>query len=164
MLIPLVVLAIGAVTAGYIDLPHFVAPVFRLEHAGAEHHPGWLPFAAGAGAVLAAIAGVWLYLPRQAATRERLARAFRPWARLAEKNYGFDAAYAWVVRRVAIQGSEALWKGVDVAVIDRTVVGTAAVVNEASSWMRLWQSGLVRGYALLILGGAVMLLGYLLWV
>ena len=30
--------------------------------------------------------------------------------------------------------------------------------------VRLWQSGLVRGYALLILGGAVMLLGYLLWV
>ena len=40
---------------------------------------------------------------------------------------------------------------VDVAVIDRTVVGTAAVVNEASSGIRLWQSGLVRGYALLIL-------------
>jgi NADH:ubiquinone oxidoreductase subunit 5 (subunit L)/multisubunit Na+/H+ antiporter MnhA subunit len=83
---------------------------------------------------------------------------------VAEKNYGFDAAYAWIVRRVGLQGSEALWKGVDVAVIDRAVVGTAAVADEASRGIRHWQSGLVRGYALLILGGAVMLLGYLLWV
>jgi NADH-quinone oxidoreductase subunit L len=164
MLIPLIVLAIGAAVAGYIDLPHFLAPVFRLEGHAAEHHPAWLPYAAGGGAVLAVLAGVWLYLPQQGALRDRLARAFQPWARIAARNYGFDAFYAWIVRRVGLQGSEALWKGVDVAVIDRTVVGTAAVVNEASSGVRLWQSGLVRGYALLILGGAVMLLGYLLWV
>ena len=35
--------------------------------------------------------------------------------------------------------------------------------RRARARVRLLQSGLVRGYALLILGGAVALLGYLLW-
>jgi NADH-quinone oxidoreductase subunit L len=163
MLVPLIVLAVGAATAGYLSLPQFLQPVFRLEHGAAQHHAAWLPYAAGLGAVLAAGAGVLLYTKR-AALRERLAGVLRPLAPLAEKNYGFDAAYAWVVSRLGIRGSERLWKGIDVAVIDRAVVGTAAVVDEAARGVRLWQSGLVRGYALIILGGAVMVLGYLLWV
>ena len=52
---------------------------------------------------------------------------------------------------------------VDAGWIDGVVNGTAAVVAAAARGMRLVQTGLVRAYALLILGGTVALLGYLVW-
>ncbi len=61
-------------------------------------------------------------------------------------------------------GSEkVLWRGVDVAMIDAVVNGSGGAVATASRSVRLVQSGLVRGYALLILGGAAALFAYLLW-
>ncbi|HET8647122.1 MAG TPA: NADH-quinone oxidoreductase subunit L [Vicinamibacteria bacterium] len=162
MLVPLIVLAVGSAAAGYVALPEFVQPVFRAGHAEA-HHAAWLPWAAGGAAIVAFALGILLYT-RYGAVREGLARALRPLAGLAERKYGFDLAFDWFARRAVVQGSEqVLWQGVDAGVIDRAVVGTAAAVDGASRGVRHWQSGLVRGYALLILGGAVLLLGYLLW-
>jgi NADH-quinone oxidoreductase subunit L len=162
MLVPLIVLAVGSALAGYLDIPRFVEPVFR---AGAEqaHHAAWLPWAAGGAAIVAFLFGLALYT-RYDAMRAGLARALRPLAGIAERKYGFDDAFNWFAGRVVVRGSEqVLWKGVDTAMIDGAVGGTAEVVASASGSVRLWQSGLVRGYALLILGGAVLLLGYLLW-
>ena len=54
-------------------------------------------------------------------------------------------------------------QGVDVSVIDGAVNGTGATFRALSRGARTLQTGLVRGYALVILGGAVALVGYLLW-
>ena len=51
----------------------------------------------------------------------------------------------------------------DAGVIDGAVNGTAVLVGGIARTARVVQTGLVRGYALLILGGAVALLSYLLW-
>jgi NADH-quinone oxidoreductase subunit L len=162
MLIPLAVLAIGSGVAGFVGVPRFVEPVFRLGSEG-EHHAGWLPFVA-TGAALAGVGVAWLLYMRDEAARRRLAQMLAPWARVAENKYGFDLLFDWFARRAVVEGSErVLWRTVDAGVIDRTVVGTAAAVDGASVAVRRWQSGLVRGYALLILGGAVSLLAYLLW-
>jgi NADH-quinone oxidoreductase subunit L len=163
MLAPLVVLAIGSAVGGYVDLPRFVEPVFR-QPAEHGHHAAWLPWAAGGAAILASLAGLALYTT-YGALRERLAGGLRALARVAEEKYGFDLAYDWFARRVVVGGSDrVLWRGLDTAVIDRGMVGGAAeAVREASSGVRTWQTGFVRNYALLILGGAVALMGYLLW-
>jgi NADH-quinone oxidoreductase subunit L len=161
MLGPLVVLAIASVVAGYVDLPAFLNPAFRVPMEE-EHHAAWLPWAAGIGANLASLAGLALYTKGEGA-RAPLVRVLRPLARLAEKGYGVDQAYTWFARRGVVGGGDALLRGVDVSLIDRAVNGTGALVEMASRGVRGWQSGLVRGYALLILGGAVSLLGYLLW-
>ena len=50
-----------------------------------------------------------------------------------------------------------------IALIDGLVNGSGTAVASASRSVRLVQSGLVRGYALLILGGAVAVFAYLLW-
>jgi hypothetical protein len=63
-----------------------------------------------------------------------------------------------------VDGSrEVLYKAVDAGVIDTAVNGTGLVAGLLAERARRVQSGLVRGYVLLILGGAVALLGYLLW-
>ena len=162
MLLPLVILAVGAVGAGWLDLPGYVGPALRV-HAAHASHSEWLPLAAGLGAILSTAFGLALYT-KQAGLRERLVQAFRPLSGLLEARYYFDQAYNWFARKVVVQGSEAvLWRGLDAGVIDATVIGTATTVDGVSRGVRKTQSGLVRGYALLILGGTVLLLGYLLW-
>ena len=94
----------------------------------------------------------------------RLAVARRAPARLLEAKYGFDSLYDRIAGRGFVTGSDKiLWRGVDVALIDGLVNGSGGAIDSASRSVRLVQSGLVRAYALLILGGATALFAYLLW-
>jgi NADH-quinone oxidoreductase subunit L len=162
MIGPLVILALGSVLAGYIHIPEFVAPALRLEaHEG--HHAGWLPLVAS----LTAIAGIaiayycYLLYPE---IPGRIYTSARGLARVLENKYGFDSVYDRFASRVVVGGSEeVLWRGVDTRVIDGAVNGTAALTASLARLVRLVQVGLVRAYALLILGGAVAVLSYLLW-
>jgi NADH-quinone oxidoreductase subunit L len=61
------------------------------------------------------------------------------------------------------QSRDTLWKGVDSWVIDGIVNGTGRVTARIADASRYAQGGLVRGYALVILGGAVAVLSYMLW-
>jgi NADH-quinone oxidoreductase subunit L len=66
--------------------------------------------------------------------------------------------------KVVVEGSESLlWKRLDGGVIDGAVNGLGAFWEGFARRSRLAQTGYVRAYALLILGGAVAVLGYLLW-
>ena len=159
---PLFVLAAGSIVAGFVKIDAIVQPVFRLE---AEHHPHpqWLPFVATTGAVLGLAAAFYLFVMYRDLAG-RLAHALRGPARVLEAKYGFDSLYDRVAGRGFVAGSEkVLWRGVDVALIDGLVNGSGGAVDIASRSVRLVQSGLVRGYALLILGGAMALFAYLLW-
>jgi NADH-quinone oxidoreductase subunit L len=159
---PLFVLAAGSIFAGFVKIDALVQPVFRLE---AEHHPHpqWLPFVATTGAVLGLAAAFYLFVMYRDVAG-RLALSLRAPARLLEAKYGFDSLYDRVAGRVFVSGSErVLWRGVDVVLIDGLVNGSGGAVDTASRSVRAVQSGLVRAYALLILGGAGALFTYLLW-
>jgi NADH-quinone oxidoreductase subunit L len=56
-----------------------------------------------------------------------------------------------------------LWEGIDTRVIDGAVNRTGTITGALAQMLRPLQTGFVRQYALLILAGAVALLGYLLW-
>ena len=63
-----------------------------------------------------------------------------------------------------MKGSELfLWKFFDAGIIDGLVNGAGTITAAIGERVRLFESGLVRAYTLAILGGAVALLGYLLW-
>jgi NADH-quinone oxidoreductase subunit L len=162
MVLPLVALAVGSLVAGFVKIDHIVQPVLRLE---AEHHPHarWLPFVATAGGVFGLAAAFYLFV-MYTDLAARLATSFRRPARVLQAKYGFDTLYDRIAERGFVGGSEKiLWRGVDVGLIDAMVNGSGGAVDHASRSVRLVQSGLVRGYALLILGGAVALFAYLLW-
>ncbi|HLA78062.1 MAG TPA: NADH-quinone oxidoreductase subunit L [Vicinamibacteria bacterium] len=184
MLGPLVLLAVGSASVGFLHVPEFVKPVFRLEEpakvtaaAGvlghlqspaaqaAAHgaHAAWLPYVATLTALLG-IAFAYLFYVRRRDLPDKIAAASRTAYRVLEEKYGFDLAYNWFASRFVVGGSSlVLWKAVDVAAIDGAVNGTGTMVNAVSRWARLLQTGFVRGYALVMLGGAVALVGYLLW-
>jgi NADH:ubiquinone oxidoreductase subunit 5 (subunit L)/multisubunit Na+/H+ antiporter MnhA subunit len=88
----------------------------------------------------------------------------RPLYRALEAKWGFDIAYNAFARVVVVAGSDVvLWKRVDAQGIDGLVNGAGHAVNALSVAARGFQTGVVRAYALVVLGGAVALLGYLLW-
>jgi NADH-quinone oxidoreductase subunit L len=176
MVVPLALLAIGSALGGlgasgwrwtgslhFTNIPHIVDPVFR--GAAAElHHAGWqLPVAATVTA-LAGIALAWyLYLsvPR---VRAGLASALGPALRIFSAKYYWDDVYNGFVRRVVIDGSRVLlWERVDVGVIDGAVNRAGTITGALAEILRPIQSGLVRHYVLLILAGAVALVGWVLW-
>ena len=163
MLGPLVLLAIGSAAVGrFVPVHHIVEPVLRLP-VEAEHHVPWLPYLASAVAIAGIVAAYYLYvlfteLPA------RIATTFAPLYRLFDAKYYFDKAYYAFVDNVVVKGSDlVLWKKVDAGSIDGTVNATGRAVDAFAGVLRFAQTGLVRSYAFLILGGAVALLGYLLW-
>ena len=164
MTIPLEVLAVGSVVGGWIKIPQFVEPALRVgEAAHAAHHPGWLPIVASATAVIGILLAYYLYLAFPDIP-SRIYASARGVARVLENKYGFDAVYDRFASRGIVGGSEeVLWRGVDVRIIDGAVNGAAAATAALARSVRTVQGGLVRGYALVILGGAVAVLSYLLW-
>jgi len=109
------------------------------------------------------VLGYYLYLAFPEIP-SRIYASARGAARVLENKYGFDALYDRIASRVIVGGSEeVLWRGVDVRLIDGAVNGTAALAAAVARSVRTVQVGLVRAYALVILGGAVAVLSYLLW-
>ena len=162
MLAPLVILAVGSAVAGRAAIPHLLQPVFRIEEL-AVHHVDWLPVAATLTAAVGIVLALYLYLA-QPAVRAALASPFRPLLAVFGAKYFFDHVYDAFASRVVVGGSDRLlWKGMDEAVIDGTVNRTATITGALAEMLRPLQTGFVRHYALVVLAGAVALVGWLLW-
>lgn len=162
MLAPLCLLAVGSVGAGYVAIPRIVQPALHLQEAHAGH-PGWLPVLATLSAVAGIAAAFYVYV-LYSGVAERIGAQVAPLRRVLEAKWGFDHVGGWIARRLVVDGSEKLlWKRVDAGLIDGAVNGVASLFASLAQSVRLVQTGLVRGYALVILGGTVALVAYLLW-
>jgi NADH-quinone oxidoreductase subunit L len=162
MRLPLLLLAIGSAAVGLINIPRILQPVFRLP-AGEQHQGLLVPVLATAAAVIGLVAAYYLYTMYGDLTA-RLAESARSVRRVLEEKYGFDRLYDWLAGRVVVEGSRGvLWQWLDAGLIDGAVNGAGYAVAAAARGVRLAQTGFVRAYVLLMLGGAVVLLGYLVW-
>jgi NADH-quinone oxidoreductase subunit L len=116
---------------------------------------------------LIAVAGIAIamfYFLKNREAADRLARQFAGVHRVLDRKYYVDEIYdAAVVQPIRILSEEALWKGVDVRLIDGAVNGVADTVRGASEVLRRPQTGSVRAYAASLFLGVVMILGYFLW-
>jgi NADH-quinone oxidoreductase subunit L len=80
--------------------------------------------------------------------------------RLLENKYYVDEIYdATLIRPIETVSREGLWKILDVGVIDGILHAIGDVVTEAGRVGRWLQAGFVRGYAAIILFGALILIG-----
>jgi len=161
MLGPLFALAFGSIVVGYLHVPQFIQPAIRV--LAPEGHHAWLPFVATGVALAGLLLAYQLYVVAPQKQRE-LAQSLAGVRRPLEAKYFFDDVYDAFASRAVIAGSrELLWKRVDAGLIDGIVNGSGRLTAGVSRAVRLVQLGFVRGYALVMLGGAVALLGYLLW-
>jgi NADH-quinone oxidoreductase subunit L len=180
MAVPLIILAIGSVLAGYAGVPHalggglwiehFLQPSFlapgAAAHAGAAHQTA-LELMLMAVTTLVALGGIALaafFFLRRPEAAEDLRRRFAGLHRVLANKYYVDEAYdAVFVRPVRRAATDGLWRSVDVGVIDGAVNGTGALVRSWAGALRRLQSGSIRTYAASLFIGVVLLLAYYLW-
>ncbi len=81
--------------------------------------------------------------------------------RLLENKYYVDEVYdATIIGPVVAGSREGLWKIFDIGVIDGLLHSIGEAVTEAGRLGRYLQAGLLRGYAAIILAGALALIGF----
>ncbi|HXF05960.1 MAG TPA: hypothetical protein VNM72_11170, partial [Blastocatellia bacterium] len=85
--------------------------------------------------------------------------------RVLENKYYLDEIYeAIFVRPLHAASTRVLWRWLDVTLIDGAVNGTATAVAGLARVLRQMQTGLVRSYVMMILLGALIVLGYFVFV
>jgi NADH-quinone oxidoreductase subunit L len=82
-------------------------------------------------------------------------------ANVLANGYYIDAAWSRFVDRVLRPAALLISNGLDRGVIDGAVNGIATLARQSGQGLRRVQTGLVRNYALAIVGGAVVLLVYI---
>jgi NADH-quinone oxidoreductase subunit L len=85
----------------------------------------------------------------------------RQMPRLLENKYYVDEVYdATIINPIKVGSREGLWKIFDVRVVDGLVNGIGSVTSGVGDLARRLQGGFVRGYAAIILLGALVVIGY----
>ena len=174
MTIPLVILAFFSVVAGYAGLPvvlgekanlfdRFLEPVI---HPGHEGHLSigseWLLILASVAVALCGIYIAYVFYLKSPRTPHRIVARFPAIYKLLYNKYYVDEIYNAAFVKPMVNGSRAVYDTFDLKVIDGTINGTAAATGFAGKALSFIQSGLVKDYALVILFGVVIFLGYLL--
>jgi NADH-quinone oxidoreductase subunit L len=170
MLVPLAVLALGAVAAGVVFAPYFIG-----DHnggfwsgalfAGKDNHilhamhevPHWVGFAPFV-AMVAGFALAYLYYIAVPSLPAATAKAFRPLYLFFLNKWYFDELYDAIFVRPAMAIGRALWKGGDGAIIDGTIDGTAKTVAWTTGRVVKLQTGYVYTYAFAMLIGVAALI------
>jgi NADH-quinone oxidoreductase subunit L len=176
MALALIVLAVGSVVAGYAGLPsvlgggdwfaRYLEPSFGAAPVDAVVEHG-LEATLMLVSIAVAIAGIgiaaYFFLKNRRAA-DAIAERFSGVRTLLLNKYYVDEMYdATVVQPIRIVSEEALWKVVDVKLIDAAVNGVGQTVAGSSDRVRRLQTGSVRAYAASLFFGVVMILGYYLW-
>jgi NADH-quinone oxidoreductase subunit L len=160
--IPIVILAAGAVVGGYIPVASFLSPVF-----GQPAEVGTLAFWGLAGLTMAASAVGFAVAYVMYARRPELAVAWRtrlgPIHTLVEHKYYIDELYDRLFVRPGLALARFLNDVVEPRVIDGAVNAVADFTLLEAREFRLLQTGRVRSYALVTLGGAVGVLLIVIW-
>lgn len=162
---PLIILAVLSVLTGYLGIPSFLEPIFSTGHEGAAPHgsDGLMIMVAATAMGLIGIAAAYYVYVLNPDLPDRLARQWGSLYRGSLNKWYVDEAYDRLFVRPTITAASALWKRVDVQMIDGTVNGIARTVTWAGWLLRLIQSGETQHYALAMAVGIVVLTAYLLF-
>jgi NADH-quinone oxidoreductase subunit L len=162
MTIPLILLAVGSVAAGYLlstSVPEWLTPVYGSEHA--EHEPVMSHLLITALSIVVTFAGAGLAIALFNKGTALAPEPAGPLVTAARKNLYTDSFNEAVFEAPGRYLTRALVY-IDNRGIDGLVNGLAASVGGGSGRLRRAQTGFVRSYALSILGGAVLVVAAML--
>ena len=168
MLVPLGVLAVGAIFAGFLFHGGFIeaetgrqfwanSTLYFNEHLMHEMHevPMWVKLSS-TFAMLIGLGTAYMMYQRSVDAPQRLATMFAPIYRFFLNNWYFDELYHLIFIRPAFWVGRLFWKQGDVGIIDRFGPnGSAAAVEFGSRMAVRMQSGYLYSYALVMLLGLV---------
>jgi NADH-quinone oxidoreductase subunit L len=177
MTLPLIILAILSTIGGFMGVPYaFVnRDINVIEHTlepAVAHMPGSVTTdhteastdshgsEVGAERLLAGVSIVIALLGIGAGWVLFQRRPLLELPRVLENKYYVDEIYdKTLIRPIETVSREGLWKIFDIGVIDGLLHAIGDVVKEAGRLARYLQAGFVRGYAAIILLGALILIG-----
>jgi NADH-quinone oxidoreductase subunit L len=167
MWVPLVVLAVGALLAGFIGLPAvlgenlfagFLEPVFHGAHVEISPELEWLLIGISTAAALIGILVALRFYRGDAKTPARLA-SYYPWLyRVWANKYWLDPIYDYLIARPSRWLANAFWIDVDGKVINGLADGLGNALRGIGERVRRLQTGYTRGYALAMLIGIVVVI------
>jgi len=171
MLVPLYVLAVGAVLAGAVFYGVFFHDVAHVEHffAGsivvdaaiideAHHVPTWVKWSATIAMIVGFVTAWYMYI-RRPDVPGRLAAANPGLYKFLLNKWYFDELYDRIFVKPALWVGRAFWHGFDDALIDKTLTeGLGRRVQNVTSWIVKLQSGYLYHYAFAMLIGIAALL------
>ena len=173
MLVPLLVLSIGAIFAGWYFAPEFIGhheaefwrgAIFVGEHNHVLHEshdvPTWVKWAPLVLTLIGTFVAVWFYILHAGLARRMADRGGPLHAFLYNKWY-FDELYQATFVRGAKALGDLFWKIGDIKIIDGLGPnGVAWLSQRVGRRLSIWQSGYVYHYAFVMLLGVAALLAF----
>jgi len=177
MTVPLMILALLSVIGGLIGIPRvlgggaqfeaWLAPMWGHETEAAVHESGSLELSLMIVSVGVAVLGIFLAFVFYRLKTELPGRFVASWPRLYQtvwhKYYVDEFNDRAVVNPLKRVSTNFLWSFVDVVLVDGAVNGVAGLAKVFSGWFVKIQTGRIYAYALSILIGAAVILGFVLW-
>ena len=171
MLVPLYVLAAGAVLAGVVfygmffhdveHIEHFFAGSIYVDHAiieEAHHVPLWVKWSATIAMIIGFITAYVMYI-RRPDLPGRIAATNPGLYKFLLNKWYFDELYNTIFVRPALWFGNAIWKGFDDWLVDGKIAeGLGRRVQNVTSWVVKLQSGYLYHYAFAMLIGIAALL------
>lgn len=173
MLIPLGVLSLGAIAAGFVFKDYFIgheeaqfwgASIFRNEHNHILHEMHEIPSWVGFAPLIAMLTGfviAWFYYIKAPWLPAATSKAFRPLYLFLLNKWYIDELYDRLFVRPAFALGRFFWKEGDGAIIDGTIDGTASTVAAVTGRVIKLQTGYMYHYAFVMLIGVAALLTWL---
>ena len=175
MLVPLVILAVFAIVAGYVGVPpvlhgsnaiqQFLTPAAHEAESESQGTSSieFILMLCSTGAAFLGLGLAYLFYVAKPALPEKLATRFHALYSIVLNKYYVDELYDMVIVWPIVTASrELFWKVVDTLMIDGIINGIGYVVRVAGAGLRHMQSGYVRTYAGWILFGGVLIMVWFL--
>ncbi len=153
MLLPMIVLAIGSVFAGFIPFGHFISS----DNQQLASHINW-PVAITS--VLLALGGIglaWSFYKKESTSPEKMAKAFGSVYTNATKKFYIDELYILITKGVIFRFISQPIAWFDSNVIDAFMNLLAAITNWVSTQIKEFQSGQVQKYAFIFISGVLII-------
>ena len=174
MTVPLLILAILSLVGGLIGIPHllghgldrfgdFLHPVFAdlpVQETGNQVAYEWITLLTSVAIAVVGIA----YARKVYVVKATVPGFDEPTSglhRLSLHKYYIDELYTRLIIRPTEQLAWVFWKIIDLVLIDGILTIGALIVKGFGSIFRYTQTGVVQNYALIMVIGAVIVLGYL---
>jgi len=171
MLIPLIILSIGAIFAGFLFKDLFIShdtnnfwaqSIFFLEPLSTEHPPIWFLLLTPILVLISIPVAYYLFV-RNKSIPEEIVKINRPLYEFLVNKWYFDELYDYIIVNPSKKIGLFLWKICDVKIIDGFGPdGISSIIKKVSLKANKFQSGFIYQYAFVMLIGFSALLTYLI--
>ena len=151
MTIPLMILAFGAIFAGYLPFANMISP----DKMPMELHMHWNIAIPSVLIGLAGIALAWVLYKKKSAVPDKMAAALGGFYTTVYNKFYFDEMYLFVTRKILFNLVSRPIAWFDRHIIDGTMNGVAFVISTTSIKIKGFQSGQLQQYAAVFLAGAL---------